>query len=113
MLTRALVLGRLRASELVESGAEVVDTVGGVGLPVVKDASGLWQIARTKQISIVAAPLRHTVPAVGFVITEAPRPGKLQMQYIKPLLDSNRCVTPWAMPPPHPPPCSHKGLCNH
>ena len=78
-------------TELVESAGPISGgKSGGVSLPVVPNDAGLWEIAKTKQLSIVAAPLEHTVPAVGFVITEALRPGKLQMKFIKPALDRNR-----------------------
>ena len=79
-------------AELVDSTQVALDggALGGVSLPVCRNADGVWPIAKTKQLEIVATPLQHTVPSYGFVVTEALRPGKLQMKFIKPLLDKNR-----------------------
>uniref|UniRef100_A0A8H7Y188 Uncharacterized protein n=1 Tax=Psilocybe cubensis TaxID=181762 RepID=A0A8H7Y188_PSICU len=44
----------------------------------IKQVSGSWvDIYKDKVVSVSAAPIHHSVPCVGYVITEAPVPGKI------------------------------------
>lgn len=60
------------------------------GLDLTPSADGFWEIpSRTADdppVTISAVELDHTVPTVGWVIKEAPRPGALDSARVKPLL---------------------------
>ena len=44
----------------------------------------------TSLLTVKAAPMQHTVPCVGFVITEANRPGRLRFEKIRPLVEAHK-----------------------
>lgn len=57
---------------------------------------GVWpDIYKDETVSVSAAPILHSVPCVGFVVTEAPIPGKINPQIYVPHLD--RTNTPRAV----------------
>ena len=60
------------------------------GRSISRDADGGWTCdTRSKTLSVRAAPMAHTVPCVGFVVTEADRPGALDVDLVKPILERN------------------------
>ncbi|KAF9464400.1 Metallo-hydrolase/oxidoreductase [Collybia nuda] len=59
-----------------------IPQVGGVWIDIFKDGA----------VSVSAAPIHHSVPCVGFVVTEAPVPGKIDPEMYIP--DLKRTKTP-------------------
>lgn len=56
-----------------------------------EDGSGpVWDCFSAAEGTVVAAPVKHTVPCMGFVVQEPDAPGKMMMPFIKPALDRNR-----------------------
>ena len=51
-----------------------------------------WRVFEDERCSVIASPLTHTVPSIGFVVTERPAPGKLNIDLAKPILDRNKDV---------------------
>ena len=43
-----------------------------------------------KEFLVQVAPMQHTVPCVGFVVTEKDRPGKLNVDRAMPLVEENK-----------------------
>lgn len=83
----------IRCAELAPHDAKVVGEVDGVPVPIPAnppEEGGGWTIVSNKSMTLKAAALRHTVPCVGYVFEEAPVRGKMQMDYVKPILDANR-----------------------
>ena len=64
------------------------------GLDIAPDSDGVWHIPRDSPhdppASVRAVELDHTVPTVGWVIEEDPRPGKVDMRKLRPLLNQHR-----------------------
>ncbi|KAJ7094613.1 beta-lactamase-like protein [Mycena belliarum] len=51
----------------------------------IRQADGVWQnIYQDKRVSVSAAPILHSVPCVGYVVHEAPVPGKMDPQKYMP-----------------------------
>ena len=40
-------------------------------------------------LSVIAAPMAHSVPCVGYVVCEAPRAGRLKIDEMTPVIDRN------------------------
>lgn len=62
------------------------------GETVEPGVDGLWRLPLgddPPRLTIEAVELDHTVPTVGWVITETPRPGKLNADEIKPVLEQH------------------------
>mmetsp|Transcript_11962 Transcript_11962/g.32278 ORF Transcript_11962/g.32278 Transcript_11962/m.32278 type:complete len:522 (+) Transcript_11962:310-1875(+) len=69
------------------------------GTDIWPDADGCWSLVDQvdggdsrggeEGVMVRAAPMQHTVPCVGFAVTERSRPGKLDAARIKPLLAKN------------------------
>jgi ribonuclease Z len=59
---------------------------------VLDEASETWKLFENDRCVVVAAPLSHTVPTVGFVVTEKSSPGKLNIGLAKPILERNKDV---------------------
>jgi ribonuclease Z len=48
------------------------------GLNLIQDEKGVWRnIFKADNIAVSAAPIAHSVPCVGYVVQEAPIPGKM------------------------------------
>jgi ribonuclease Z len=59
----------------------------------IPQVTGIWpDIYKDHQVSVSAAPLTHSIPCVGFVINEAPIPGKMDPKLYLP--DIQRTGTP-------------------
>jgi ribonuclease Z len=54
------------------------------------DDARWWTLVRTDELVVSAAPVTHTVPTVGFVVSEAPKPGRLLIDKVLPRLEANR-----------------------
>ncbi|KAI8902683.1 beta-lactamase-like protein [Globomyces pollinis-pini] len=48
-----------------------------------------WDVFRDEETSVIAASIKHTVPCLGYVVTEANSPGKLRANEIIPILKSH------------------------
>lgn len=61
-----------------------------VGQNILPDDHGVWHnVSRSSLLSVSAAPIYHSVPCVGFVVMEAPTPGKMDMALYRPHLLRN------------------------
>jgi ribonuclease Z len=53
------------------------------------NAEGIYQLFEDEDTVVMAAPLQHTVPCVGYVVQEKARPGKLRMEAVQDLVEKN------------------------
>ena len=60
------------------------------GRDIFPDEQGHYHVLAEGELTVQAAPMQHTVPCVGFVVTEATRPGKLRIELVQPLVDRQR-----------------------
>ncbi|CAG8499225.1 1167_t:CDS:2 [Acaulospora morrowiae] len=49
-----------------------------------------WEVIDGKSYKITAAPIKHSIPCLGYVFSENPLPGKIDIQVIKPILLRNK-----------------------
>ncbi|KIJ57051.1 hypothetical protein M422DRAFT_23164 [Sphaerobolus stellatus SS14] len=55
------------------------------------DSEGAWRdIFKDSLISVSAAPIKHSAPCVGYVVLEAPLPGKMDVSLYRPHLKRNK-----------------------
>ncbi|KAA0163382.1 hypothetical protein FNF28_04208 [Cafeteria roenbergensis] len=54
------------------------------------DADGAWRPFVDDNATAVAVPLEHSVPCVGWVFTEPPKPGRLCIEAVRPVLRRNK-----------------------
>eukprot|EP01102_Stenamoeba_stenopodia_P020707 TRINITY_DN8176_c0_g1_i1.p1 TRINITY_DN8176_c0_g1~~TRINITY_DN8176_c0_g1_i1.p1 ORF type:complete len:409 (-),score=83.75 TRINITY_DN8176_c0_g1_i1:67-1293(-) len=54
------------------------------------EATHTWRVFEDERCTVVASPLTHTVPSIGFVVTERPAPGKLNIDLAKPILEKHK-----------------------
>jgi ribonuclease Z len=54
------------------------------GKDIYPDEKGHYHLFDDGEFSVKAAPMQHTVPCVGYVVTERDRPGRLMAEEIKP-----------------------------
>ena len=62
------------------------------GLDIYPDADGCWTLPTSStnpMLSCRAAPMVHTVPCVGYVIIEADKPGRLDVEVVAPIVARN------------------------
>lgn len=60
------------------------------GTDVAPDANGVWHLPGDDAIlGVAAAPMVHTVPCVGYVVTERDKPGKLDVDKVRGVLERN------------------------
>ncbi|KAA0154553.1 hypothetical protein FNF29_02430 [Cafeteria roenbergensis] len=57
---------------------------------VLQDADGAWRPFVDDNATAVAVPLEHSVPCVGWVFTEPPKPGRLCIEAVRPVLRRNK-----------------------
>ncbi|CAM9534395.1 unnamed protein product [Choristocarpus tenellus] len=60
------------------------------GRDIYPDANGHFLCCKTDKVTVTAAPMKHTVPCVGYVVEEVPKPGRLKQAELKPILDKHR-----------------------
>lgn len=51
--------------------------------------TGLFDLFNDAEVTVLAGPMKHTVPCVGFVITEADRQGSIQADGLWPVIERN------------------------
>lgn len=59
------------------------------GRDIYPEADGSYRLFEDDDVAVFAAPMQHSVPCVGFVFSEKPKPGRLKIEEIKPLVDAN------------------------
>ena len=62
--------------------------VGGTDTPPASDGSW-WTLFHEDGVKVCAAPLTHTVPTVGFIVTEDDKPGRLLVDKVMPHINRN------------------------
>ena len=63
------------------------------GLTILPEPDGSWLVPagpKDLPLSVRAVELDHTVPTVGWVVTEAPRAGRLSPARVEPLLPAHQ-----------------------
>jgi ribonuclease Z len=60
------------------------------GKDIFPDENGIYSISDDNNIVVQAAPMQHTVPCVGFVVTENNRPGSLRVDLVSQLVQQNK-----------------------
>jgi ribonuclease BN (tRNA processing enzyme) len=60
------------------------------GKDICPDQAGQYQLFDDETIQVQAASMSHSVPCVGFVVTEKPRRGRLRVEAIEPLITKNK-----------------------
>lgn len=53
------------------------------------DNFGRYTLFKEDGFTVQAAPLQHTVPCVGYVVTEEDRPGRLRIENVTDLVERN------------------------
>lgn len=59
------------------------------GRDIYPDENGIYKVDEGQEIIVEAGPMVHTIPCVGYVITEKPRPGKLKIDEVRPIVERN------------------------
>ena len=54
------------------------------------DENGCYKLLEEGDFTVTAAPMQHTVPCVGYVVSENNKPGKLKVETIGPIVERNR-----------------------
>ena len=54
------------------------------------DKEGVYHLLDEADLGVRAAPMQHTIPCVGFVVTEKPRSGKLRPEMIREMVERNK-----------------------
>lgn len=57
---------------------------------MINESTQSWELFDDNRCSVMACPLEHTVPTVGYVIIEKPTSGKLNMDLVRPILEANK-----------------------
>lgn len=52
--------------------------------------SPIWEVEVEDDVCVHAAPMSHSVPCVGYVVTEQDKPGRLKPENVLPVIDRNR-----------------------
>lgn len=60
------------------------------GRDIYPDENGLYHLFEEGELSVAAAPMQHTVPCVGYSVTEATRPGRLRIERIRDAVEKNK-----------------------
>ncbi|EWM24862.1 hypothetical protein Naga_100381g5 [Nannochloropsis gaditana] len=60
------------------------------GQDLYPDEKGVWNLVEEGEMKVQAAPMVHTVPCVGFVVTEKDKPGRLRAEYVRPIVERNK-----------------------
>jgi ribonuclease Z len=60
------------------------------GRDIYPTADGVWDLLEDENVKIQAAPMVHTVPCVGYVMTEKDRAGRLRAEHVRPIVERNR-----------------------
>lgn len=49
----------------------------------------VWAIYEDNDVSVFAAPMSHSIPCLGYVVEELPRPGRLRSEVVEPIVRRN------------------------
>lgn len=60
------------------------------GQDLYPDANGIYTLVDDGNMLVQAAPMVHTVPCVGFVVSEKPKQGRLRAEYVSPIVARNK-----------------------
>lgn len=60
------------------------------GLDIYPDGNGHYHLFTEGELTVRAAPMQHTVPCVGFVVSEATRAGKLKVDLVQPIVERQK-----------------------
>ena len=60
------------------------------GRDILPDENGNYHLLDEGDLVVKAAPMQHTIPCVGYVITEKTRPGRLKVDEIKDIVEANK-----------------------
>lgn len=53
------------------------------------DGAPIWEVSMADDVRVLAAPMSHGVPCVGYVVEEEGRPGRLRDDVVKPIVERN------------------------
>lgn len=62
------------------------------GTDIYPDASGAYHLFDEDELRVQAAPMQHTIPCVGYVITEKTRPGRLKFEAVRDVVERNKAA---------------------
>lgn len=57
--------------------------------PSSRDGAPIWAIEDSEEVRVLAAPMSHSIPCVGYVVEEKSKPGRLRDDIVKPLVEKN------------------------
>jgi len=60
------------------------------GRSIYPDENGHYHLFEEGELTVKAAPMQHTVPCVGFVVSEANRVGRLKVEEIQPIIEKHK-----------------------
>ncbi len=60
------------------------------GNDIYPNSKGIYDLTEENNLTVAAAPMQHTVPCVGFVVTENNRPGSLRIDKVSKLVHQNK-----------------------
>jgi ribonuclease Z len=60
------------------------------GRDIYPDKNGHYHLFDEEELSVLAAPMQHTIPCVGFVVQEKARGGRLKFENVQELVDKNK-----------------------
>ncbi|CAN0326312.1 unnamed protein product, partial [Discosporangium mesarthrocarpum] len=56
------------------------------GRDIYPNKDGVFDVCQSERFTVKAAPMKHTIPCVGYVVEESSRPGRLKHEDLEPLL---------------------------
>ena len=57
--------------------------------PLSSDGAPVWLVEDEEDVEVFAAPMSHSIPCLGYVVNEKPRPGRLRNEVVEPLVRRN------------------------
>ena len=57
--------------------------------PLSSDGAPVWEVEDEDDVKVYAAPMSHSIPCVGYVVEEQPRPGRLRNELVEPIVLRN------------------------
>ena len=57
--------------------------------PQATDGAPVWTVESEDDVTVMAAPMSHGVPCVGYVVQEHDRPGRLRPENVQPVIERN------------------------
>lgn len=53
------------------------------------DGAPVWEVEDEEDVRVFAAPMSHSIPCLGYVVDEQPRPGRLRSEFVEPMVRRN------------------------